>query len=430
VTTAVVATFLAFFAAQLAIELGLAVLDLRHTARAGDALPAALAGRFDAPALARSRAYTLAKGRLGIAHALYGAALTLVLLFSGVLPALDRALAGAELRAPHRFVLFLVALSAITSIAHLPFRLYGTFVVEQRFGFNRTTPSLWVKDRLKSLAVGAAIGVPLLYATWWFMARTGPAWWLWLFGFVTAFQIAMVWLYPAVIAPIFNRFAPLAAGPLRDRLTGLADRAGFRTRGLYVMDASRRSGHSNAYFMGLFRPRIVLFDTMVEKMTEGETAAVLAHEIGHFRLRHVHRRMALGFAGLLLTLWIVSLLLRWPPLFHAFHFAGPSFHAALALFALGGGAFTFFLAPLSSWASRRHEYEADRFAVRLTRDPEALRTALVRLNGENLSNLNPHPWHSAWYDSHPPLMRRVEAIDREAHALRKLANTDAFAANL
>jgi STE24 endopeptidase len=379
-------------------------------------VPAEVARQVDPATLARSREYTLARGRLGIAHALYAAAVTLALLFSGVLPAFDAALERLGLAGPHRFVAFLGGLSIATAAAHLPFRLYGTFVVERRFGFNRTTPSLWLKDRLKGAAVGAAIGVPLLYAIWLFMDRTGRAWWLWLFAFLTAFQVVMVWLYPSVVAPLFNRFSALPDGPLRERLEALARDAGFRVRGLHVMDASRRSGHSNAYFMGFFRPRIVLYDTLVERMSVDEAAAVLAHEIGHFRRRHVHRRMIAGLAGTLVALWIVAQLLAWPPFFAAFGFASPSFHAALALFSLAGGAFTFFLDPISSWVSRRHEYEADRYAVRLTRDPQALRTALVRLNGENLSNLHPHPWHSAWHDSHPPLLARLAAIGVEQAA--------------
>jgi STE24 endopeptidase len=297
------------------------------------------------------------------------------------------------------------------ALASLPFGLYRTFVVEVRFGFNRTTFRLWLADRSKGLLLAAALGIPLLYGVHAFMARTGRLWWVWLFGFLTAVQVAMLWLYPALIAPLFNKFSPLPEGELRARLDGLARDAGFRNRGLFVMDASKRSGHSNAYFTGLFRPRIVLFDTLVEKMTVDEAAAVLAHEIGHFKAHHVHRGLLLGLAGTLAGLWVVSLLIGWPPLFQAFGFAGPSFHAALALFSLGGGAFTFFLAPVASWLSRRHEYQADRFSVRLARAPEALKAALVKLSGENLGNLHPHPWYSRWHYSHPTLLERLAAID-------------------
>jgi STE24 endopeptidase len=412
VTSLVVGVFLAFFAAQLAVEAGLAALNLRHVRRAGGAVPPALQGRVDPETARRSQAYTLARGRLGLAHQLFGAALTLALLFSGALPALDAALGRLGLGGAHRFAAFLVALSAATVLAHLPFSLYGTFVVEQRFGFNRTTFRLWLRDRAKGLLVGAALGLPVLYAGYGFFALAGRAWWLWLFAFLAAWQIAMTWLVPAVIAPLFNRFAPLPEGALRGRLETMAREAGFRTRGLYVMDASRRSGHGNAYFTGLLRPRIVLFDTLVQEMTVDEAAAVLAHEIGHYQAHHVRQGLVLGLLAQLASLFALSLLVPWPPLFQAFGFAGPSLHAALALTALGGGAFTFFLAPLSSWLSRRHEYEADRRSVRIARAPEALRSALLKLNGQNLSNLHPHPWYGAWHHSHPTLIERLAALEK------------------
>jgi STE24 endopeptidase len=226
----------------------------------------------------------------------------------------------------------------------------------------------------------------------------------------------MLWLYPTVIAPLFNRFAPLPQGPLRERLVALAREAGFAHRGLYVMDASRRSGHSNAYFTGIFRPRIVLFDTLVEAMTVDEAASVLAHEIGHYRARHVHRRIALSSAALLATLLVLSWLVPWPPLHAAFGFDAPTLHGAVAVLSLGGAAFVFWIQPLASFVSRCHEYQADRYSVRLARAPEALKRALVQLNRENLSNLHPHPWYSAWHYSHPTLLERLAAIDREAAA--------------
>ena len=409
-TTLVIALFLGFFLAELLVEGGLAVANLRHVARAGDAVPAELAGWVDAETARKSKSYALARGRFGLVHGAYDAALTLALLFSGLLPALDAALGRLGLADAHRFVAFLAALSVLSSLAGLPFTLYGTFVLEQRFGFNRMSWPLWLRDRVKAFALAVALGLPLLYAVYGFFALTGRAWWLWLFAFFTAVQILMVWVYPAVIAPLFNTFTPLAEGELRARLEGLARDAGFRTRGLFVMDASKRSSHSNAYFTGFFRPRIVLFDTLVQKLTVEEAAAVLAHEIGHYRARHVHKRLALGLAVQLASLWILSLLVRWPPLYAAFGFAGPSLQAALALTSLCGGAFTFFLAPLEGLFSRRHEYEADRFSVAIARAPAALRSALVKLNGQNLSNLHPHPWYSAWHDSHPTLVERLRAI--------------------
>jgi len=411
-TTLILATFLALFALQHTVEWALTLLNLGHVRRHGAQVPPPLAGRVDAETARRSRDYTVARIRLSLAAGAWSSALTLAALLSGALPALDDALHRLGLAGAHRFVAFLALLFTALSLAQLPFSLYGTFVLEARFDFNRTALSLWLRDRLKGLALAAGLGLPLLYAAHAFFAWAGAVWWLWVFALLALVQLLLSWLWPAFIAPLFNRFAPLPAGALRERLEALARDAGFRTRGLYVMDASRRSAHSNAYFTGLFRPRIVLFDTLVDATPADEALAILAHEIGHFRMRHVHRGLAVGLASQLLALWLLSLLAAWPPLFAAFGFPGPSFHAAVALAGLAGGAFTFFLAPAAAWVSRRHEYAADAYAARLTKRPEAMQAALVRLNGQNLSNLHPHPWYAAWHYSHPPLLARIEAIGR------------------
>lgn len=410
VASLVLLAFLLFFLLQYVVETGLLALNLRRVARSGGEVPAPLAGRIPEDTARRSQAYTLANGRLALVQGAYGALLTATVLLSGLLPALDGLLGRGGLAGASRFVAFLAALALLLSLAHLPFGLYRTFAVEARFGFNRTTPGLWLADRLKGLALSAALGLPLLWAVHAFMAGTGRHWWLWLFAFLCAVQVVLLWLYPSLIAPLFNRFSPLPPGALRERLEDLAARAGFRNRGLFVMDASRRSGHSNAYFMGLVRPRIVLFDTLVERMSPEESAAVLAHEVGHFKLRHVQRRLALGLATSLAGLFVLSLLVDWLPLFEAFGFERPSLHAAVTLFALAGPSFTFFLEPLGAWLSRRHEFAADRYSAELTREPGALASALVKLNGENLANLDPHPWYARWHHSHPTLLERLAAL--------------------
>jgi STE24 endopeptidase len=411
----VLVVFVACYVLQYGVETALLLVNLRHVRLSGG-VPVALAGRLDEETAGRSRAYTLANGRFALLQGSVGAALTLVVLLSGALPALDRALAADGIGGAHRFTLFLLALALASTVVSLPFSAWHTFVLETRFGFNRTSPWRWTVDRLKGLGVEIALGVPLLYAVYGFMSFTGPRWWIWLFAFLALFQLFMLWLYPAVIAPLFNKFVPLPDGPLRDRLVGIANAAGFAHRGLFVMDASRRSGHSNAYFTGIFRPRIVLFDTLVDGLGVDEAASVLAHEIGHFRAHHVHRRLAVAFGSMFVGLLVLSWLVPWPPLHAAFGFDHPTLHGAVALLSLGGGAFVFWLQPLASHLSRRHEYEADRYAVRLARAPEALKAALVRLNRENLSNLHPHPLYSAWHYSHPTLVERLAAIDREAAA--------------
>jgi len=409
----ILAAFILFFALEYAVETALLLVNLRHVRRSGG-VPAALAGSVDGATAERSRAYTLANGRFALLQGAFGAGLTLAVLLSGLLPWLDRSLTARGVGGAHRFAAFLAILGAGGALVSLPFGAWRTFVLEARFGFNRTTPRLWAQDRVKGFAVEAALGIPLLYATYAFMRFSGPRWWLWLFAFLVAVQLFMLWLYPTVIAPLFNRFAPLPDGPLRERLVSLAEAAGFAHRGLFVMDASRRSGHSNAYFTGIFRPRIVLFDTLVGQMGVDEAASVLAHEIGHYRARHVQRRLAVSAATLLVTLLVLSWLVPWPPLHAAFGFAAPTLHGAVAIFSLAGGAFVFWIQPIASRISRRHEYEADRFSVRIARAPDALKRALVRLNGENLSNLHPHPWYSAWHYSHPTLVERLAAIDATA----------------
>jgi STE24 endopeptidase len=397
-----------------AVETGLLALNLDHAARAGSEVPAALRDRMPAETARRAVDYTLARGRLGLVHLAWDAALALALLLSGLLPWLDAQVGRGLPGEATRFVAFLSALSVLTSVASLPFSLWSTFVLEARFGFNRTTWRTWVTDRAKGLALSAAIGIPLLYAAHGFMTATGRLWWAWLWAFLAAVQVVLLWLYPAVIAPIFNRFVPLPDGELRARLDALCRQTGFRTRGLFVVDASRRSAHSNAYFVGIFRPRIVLFDTLLSTMTVGEAVAVLAHEIGHYRERHVVKRLAAGLLSTLAALAALAWLARWPPLFQAFGFAAPSWGAAVALVSLAGGALTYFLAPLGAWWSRRCELAADRFAVRHADSPEALGTALVKLAGENLGNLHPHPWYVRWHYSHPPLLERLAALDAAA----------------
>ncbi|MBI3992857.1 MAG: M48 family metallopeptidase [Candidatus Lambdaproteobacteria bacterium] len=406
----VLAVFLALFLLHWALETALDGLNLVHVLRVTPRIPPELAAQVTPGQQRRAAAYAAARLRLGLVRRTVLAGAVLALLLSGVLPAWEAALAGWGLEPPHRGVGLLVSIFVALGIAGLPFSLIATFGIERRFGFNRSTFPRWLGDRLKGLALSAALGLPLLYAVLWFMGAAGAAWWLWVFALVTAVQLVLAWLYPALIAPLFNRFTPLPEGTLRSRLEALAHAAGFRTRGLFVMDASRRSGHSNAYFFGLLRPRIVLFDTLLAQLDAEQIAAVLAHEIGHFRLRHVLQRVALSSVSLGLLLYALSWLIAWPPVFQAFGFAASSPHAALALAMLCGEAFTFWLGPLGAAWSRRHEYAADAYAAALLGDGAPMREALVRLNTENLAHLQPHPWYGAWHHSHPTLLQRLAAL--------------------
>ena len=309
-------------------------------------------------------------------------------------------------------VIFCLAVGLVFTLAGLPTDCYSTFVLEAKFGFNKTTVGLYVSDKLKGLVLALVIGVPFLFVVLWLMDAMGPYWWVWAFAFIAAFQLVMIVIFPSFIAPWFNKFEPLKDGELRERILALADQLGFKTTGIFTMDGSKRSGHSNAYFTGIGKAkRIVLFDTLIEQMTMDQGLAVLAHEMGHYKMKHIRRMLVVQTIFLFIGLYLLSLLLRAPWFFHAFGLA-PSHHAALVLFSLVSGPATFYLGPLMNRLSRTHEYEADRFAVETLRDGRAMEEALVNLTVKNLANLNPHPWYSAYHYSHPTAVERIGAIRR------------------
>jgi STE24 endopeptidase len=292
----------------------------------------------------------------------------------------------------------------------LPADLYSTFGLEATFGFNKTTLKLYLADKLKGVILGLVIGVPFLFVILWLTQATGGYWWVWAFVFITGFQLLMILIFPTCIAPWFNKFEPLKEGEFRDRILALADQVGFKTSGIYSMDGSKRSAHSNAYFTGIGKSkRIVLFDTLIEQMTIDQGLAVLAHEMGHYKMKHIRRMLVVQTVFLFVGLYVLSLLLEYPPLFAAFGLE-PSAHAALVLFSLLSGPFTFYLGPLMNRLSREHEYEADRFAALTLRDGKPMEEALINLTVKNLANLTPHPWYSAYHYSHPSPTERIAAL--------------------
>ncbi len=413
---AFLAAFLALFLLNAAVDLGLNLLNRREVLRhAGP--PEVFGGRFDADTFAKSRAYILDRLRFDAFASAAAAAGTLLLLFSGFLPWLDWALSALLGQGPARGAAFLAVVLAIQSLCRLPLRAYATFRIEGRHGFNTMTWGLYWKDIARELALSLILGLPLLYALLAVMGRAGERWWLWAFLLVLAFQILLILVYPVFIAPLFNRFRPMPEGELKDSLLSLAAGLRFPSRGIYVMDGSRRSLHSNAYFTGFGRfRRIVLFDTLLAQMNPGELRGILAHEIGHYRLGHVYRMLAVQVASLFFLLWLGSMAMQWAPLYQAFGFSPPAAGAA------GGGAVGLFLfltvlsgsslllSPLLNLMSRRHEYQADAFAVEKTGDPASMQSALLKLSRKNLSNLTPHPWYSAFHYSHPALAERLDAI--------------------
>lgn len=397
-------------------ELVLAALNARELRRHAAAVPPAFAGTMDAATYARTVDYSLAKIRFGRVEELWGAAMLAVLVFSGVLPWSWQVVAHLGLPPVCAGALWLVAVALILALPSLPLDWWGTFRLEARFGFNKSTPGLWLADKLKGALVALALGVPLLWLLLSLVGWAGRWWWLWGFAAVMAFQLLMIVLYPLLILPLFNKLTPLAEGELRTDLLALADRTGFRARTIEVMDGSKRSGHSNAFFTGFGRfRRIVLFDTLLNQLGRDELAAVLAHEIGHYRRGHIPKMLALSAAFLAAGFCAIDWLMRSPWFLAGFGFPADAGAApALLLVVLLGGLVTYWLSPLLNALSRRHEYEADAFARAAVGGPAPLVGALRKLAEKNLSNLTPHPWFSTFHYSHPTLLERERALTRAA----------------
>jgi len=415
--------FVVALSLTLAVRLWLAARQIAHVSAHRDATPAAFASRIDAASHRKAADYTVAKQRLGMLETAVDAAVLLLVTLGGGLAWLFAATQALDAPALVRDVLLLVGVSVIGGVSALPFSWWRTFRIEERFGFNRTTLATWVADLAKGIAVGAALGLPLAFLVLWLMKSAGAYWWLLVWIAWMAFQLLVLVLYPTLIAPLFNRFSPLPPGDARERIEGLLARCGFRSSGLFVMDGSKRSAHGNAYFTGFGRAkRVVFFDTLLARLAPEEIEAVLAHELGHFRLRHVMKRVlwsaVLSLALLVLLAWLAGA--PWfyaglgiPPAGVAAAMARPG--VALALFMLALPVFTFLLAPLSSAYSRRHEFEADAFAARHASAP-ALVAALIKLYEDNAATLTPDPLHSAFYDSHPPASIRVARLTALAAA--------------
>jgi STE24 endopeptidase len=402
--------FILALVAGVAIELWLAQRQAAAVASHRDEVPGPFAGSVSADEHRKAADYTLAKLRFGRAGALVDAALTVALTIGGGIAALDALWRHTRLTQPWLGLAVIASVLLAVQLVNLPFSVWRTFRLEARFGFNRTTPGLFLADLGKSLALAVLLGGPLLLAMLTLMQRAGRWWWAWAWGLWLAVMFFMAWAWPAFIAPLFNRFSPLQDASLSQRIEALLARCGFASKGVFVVDNSRRSSHGNAYFTGIGRhKRIVFFDTLLERLGHGEVEAVLAHELGHFRLRHVRKRLlvsvALTFAGLALLGWLTEQ----PGFYAALGVPRPSTHAALLLFMLAVPAFMFFVTPLGSLWSRRHEFQADAFATRYASAAE-LATALVKLHRDNASTLTPDPVYAAFYYSHPPPLARITRL--------------------
>lgn len=405
------AVFLAALGVTVGTRLWLARRHVRHVLRHRDAPPPQFAQEISVEAHRKAADYSAAKTRLGMAQTGIDTAWLLLLTLGGLLQRLqefwlarvgDGILAGIAL---------IASVAVLTALVDLPLTWHRTFGIEARFGFNQMTPKLFVVDLVKHAFVAALFGIPLLFCVLWLMGRMGDWWWLYVWLAWMGFNVLALAVYPTFIAPLFNKFSPLADGDLKARIERLLAKCGFRSQGLFVMDGSKRSSHGNAYFTGFGRAkRIVFFDTLLARLEPAEVEAVLAHELGHFRLHHVMKRMAWTFAASLAFFWALGFVMKQPWFYEGLGVATPSTAMALLLFVLVAPLFTFLLQPLASRYSRKHEFEADQYAARHASATE-LKHALVKLYKDNASTLTPDPLHSAFYDSHPPAAIRIARLE-------------------
>ena len=408
--------FVAALAISLALRFWLARRQRHYVLARRDAVPAHFSSRISLPAHQKAADYTVARNKLGMVEMVLDTIILLVLTLGGGLALLAAGAAMLSLGPLLRDVALVLAVALIVGAIGLPLSWYRTFVLEDRFGFNRTTPALWVADIVKGVLVAAALGVPLLMLVLWLMNRAGPWWWLGAWVAWVAFQVLVLVLYPTVIAPLFNEFRPLTDVGIRERIERLLARCGFAAKGLFVMDGSKRSAHGNAYFTGFGAARrIVFFDTLLQRLAPEEIEAVLAHELGHFKLRHVLKRAAWQALASLALLALLGWLVGEPWFYAGLGVPGPAprYGVALVLFMLALPVFTFLATPLASLYSRRHEFEADAYAAGHA-SATALVAALVKLYEDNASTLTPDPLHSAFYDSHPPAAIRIARLEAAA----------------
>lgn len=397
--------------ANLLLKLWLATRQIRHVAGHRNAVPPAFSSTISLTAHQRAADYTVAKARFGLIELAWGAALTLAWTLFGGLSALNNVLLTAMGTGLWQQLALVGTFTAANTLLEMPFSLYGTFVIEERFGFNKTSARLWIQDLVKSLALGVLMGGPLLALVLWLMAATGALWWAWTWGTWMAFNLLAMLIYPTWIAPLFNKFEVLDDAGLTERVNALMQRCGFRAQGFYVMDGSKRSAHANAYFTGFgASKRVVFYDTLLARLTPDEVDAVLAHELGHFKHKHILKRImsifAISLVGFALLGWASTQVWFFTGLGVMPNLAGANDALALLLFMLALPSFTGFLGPLFAQISRNHEFEADAYAMEQTRGAD-LASALLKLYEDNASTLTPDPLYVKFYYSHPPATERL-----------------------
>jgi STE24 endopeptidase len=404
--------------AMVCTKLWLASRQIRFVAAHREQVPGQFAATIALTAHQRAADYTVERTRLTMIEIVVSAAVLIGLTLLGGVQALDLVISDWLGRGYVGQIALIAAVIAITSVIDLPFDYYRQFGIEERFGFNRMGKGIFFADRIKGVLLGAAFGLPLLFVVLWLMNQAGSLWWLWTWVVWVVFQLLVLVLYPSFIAPLFNKFEPLKDEALKSRIEALMKRCGFAAKGLFVMDGSRRSAHGNAYFTGFgAAKRIVFFDTLLARLSGSEIEAVLAHELGHFKRRHVIKRMivifAVSLAMLALLGWLMQCVWFYEGLGVRPSLLGGNSGLALVLFFLALPVFLFFVTPLGSLSSRKHEFEADAFAATQT-DAQDLVNALVKLYEDNASTLTPDPLYTAFYYSHPPASQRIDRLMRHA----------------
>ncbi len=404
--------------AGLLVRFYLATRQIRHVARNRSAVPAAFADTISLASHQKAADYTITKARFGLAEMAFGAALLLGWTLLGGIDVLNQAIGATSLASYGSLVPQLTLLAAfgiVSGALDLPFTLYSTFRIEERFGFNKMTFKLWLADMVKGVLVGAVIGLPIVALILWLMSSAGSLWWLWAWGTWMGFNLLVLVLYPTVIAPLFNKFKPLEDETLKARVTALMQRCGFAAKGLFVMDGSKRSAHANAYFTGFgATKRVVFYDTLLKQLSPAEVDAVLAHELGHFKHKHIIKRIigmfAMSLVGFALLGWLSSQVWFYAGLGVRPNLSGSNDALALLLFMLVVPLFSFFISPVFAQFSRKHEFEADAYAV-LQTEAKDLQSALLKLYQDNASTLTPDPIFVKFYYSHPPASERLARMN-------------------
>jgi STE24 endopeptidase len=406
----ILASFLILFIGRAALRYILERVNMANLKVRGKVIPPVFAGEIDGATLGKMVDYTYDNSRMAIKESLFGDIVELAMLFL-LVPLLVERLATSNIHIVPQALIFFGMLAVIGSIADLPFQWYDAFVLEKKYGFSTITWKIWVADLIKSTILSAILAGIMVSAFMAFISYLPGSWWFWAWVFFTLFELVLLWLYPVLIAPLFNKFEPVKDESLKEKIVALLDKVGLTAKGIFQIDAGKRSKHTNAYFTGIGKTkRIVLYDTLLASHSQDEIISVLAHEIGHWKKRHVIKQLVFAISSALVLLYLAYSVLGWPPLYRAFGLSRTPVYAGLFLVSIYLGALKFFLSPLAAAFMRKYEGEADTMAFQLTGDSQPMINALKRLAKDNLSNLHPHPLYAWFYYSHPPLIERIEYL--------------------